>query len=118
MKYSEYINHRLYELLEEKFKIITYQSNLLLYILAVSDTLKRIKAYQQYDASLSVQDIAGGIDKDYVSGTRSLCFSSNSSAVDISVLHNKAVGLMDWTSAECSGLYNNSFTLNLQTFYI
>lgn len=108
-----YEEYQLIDLLEENFKTITFESNPLLYILAISDTLEPIKAYQQHNANLSVQVVANAIDIEYIPGTRKLRFSSNSEAVDIALLHRKAMGLMDWTSAKCSNLENSSFTLSI-----
>ena len=108
-----YEEYQLIDLLEENFKTITFESNPLLYILAVSDTLEPIKAYQQHNANLSAQVVADAIDIEYVPGTRKLRFSSNLEAVDIALLHHKAMGLMDWTSVKCSNLENNSFTLRI-----
>lgn len=108
-----YEEYQLIDLLEENFKTITFEFNPLLYILAVSDTLEPIKAYQQRNANLSAQVIADAIDIEYIPGTRQLRFSSNSEVVDIALLHHKAMGLMDWTSAKCSNLENDSFTLKI-----
>ncbi|WP_221935879.1 hypothetical protein, partial [Klebsiella pneumoniae] len=66
------------DLLEENFKTISFESNPLLYILAISDTLEPIKAYQQRNANLSAQVIADAIDIEYIPGTRQLRFSSTS----------------------------------------
>lgn len=108
-----YEEYRLDDLFEENFKTITFESNPLLYILAVSDTLEPIKTYQQRNNNLSAQVIAEAIDIEYIPGTRLLRFSSNSTAVNINILHQKAKGLTEWTSAECSELANNSFTLRI-----
>lgn len=108
-----YEEYQLIDLLEENFKTITFESNPLLYILAISDTLEPIKAYQQRNANLSAQVIADAVDIEYIPGTRQLRFSSNSEAVDIALLYHKAMGLMDWTSTKCSNLENNSFTLRI-----
>lgn len=108
-----YEEYQLIDLMEDNYKIITFESNPLLYILAVSDALEPIKTYQQCNANLSPQDIADAIDIEYIPGTHQLQVSSNSKTVDIAVLYNKATGLMDWTSAKCSNLENNSFTLTI-----
>lgn len=108
-----YEEYQLIDLLEENYKTITFESNPLLYILAISDTLEPIKAYQQCNANLSAQIIADAIDIEYIPGTRQLRFSSTSDDVDIALLHHKAMGLMDWTSAQCSNLENDSFTLRI-----
>lgn len=108
-----YEKYRLVDLLEENFRTITFESNPLLYILAVSDTLEPIKIYQQHNAELSAPVIAAAIDIEYIPGTRKLRFSSKLEAVDIALLHHKAMGLMEWTSAKCSDLENNSFTLKI-----
>lgn len=103
-------------MLEENFKKISYESNPLLYILGVSDTIEPIKVYQKHNKSLSAQVIADAIDAiniEYILGTRSLSFSSVSKIIDISLLYQNAKGLMDWTSAECSELTNGSFTLRI-----
>ncbi len=108
--YEEYL---LIDLFEENFKTITFESNPLLYILATSDTLEPIKAYQQRNTNLTAQVIVNAIDIEYIPGTRQLRFSSNSNEVDIRILHQKALGLTDWTSANCSTLKNGSFTLRI-----
>ena len=108
-----YEEYQLIDLFEENFKTITFESNPLLYILAISDTLEPIKAYQQCNANLTAQVIANAIDIEYIPGTRQLRFSSNSNEVDIGILHQKAMGLMSWTSANCSTLENHSFTLRI-----
>lgn len=108
-----YEKYLLIDLFEENFKIITFESNPLLYILAIADTLEPIKAYQQCNTNLTAQVIANAIDIEYIPGTHQLRFSSNSSEVDIRILHQKALGLTDWTSANCSTLKNGSFTLRI-----
>lgn len=110
---SFYEKYLLFELLEENFKNITYESNPLLYILAVSDTIEPIKVYQQNNKSLSAQEIAEAINVEYIPGTRSLSLGSNSKSIDINLLYQKAKGLMDWTSVRCSELTNESFTLRI-----
>ena len=107
-----YEKYRLYDLLEENFKTVTFETNPLLYILAVSDTLEPIKAYRQ-NSNLSAQEIAEAIDIDYTPGARALSFSSKSNTVDINLLYQKAKDLMDWTSVQCSDLTNGSFTLRI-----
>lgn len=99
--------------MEENFKKISYESNPLLYILGVSDTIEPIKVYQKHNKSLSAQVIADAINIEYIPGTRSLSFSSVSKIIDISLLYQNAKGLMDWTSAECYELTNGSFTLRI-----
>ena len=108
-----YEKYKLFDLLEENFKKISYESNPLLYILGVSDTIEPIKVYQKHNKSLSAQVIADAINIEYIPGTRSLSFSSVSKIIDISLLYQNAKGLMDWTSAECSELTNGSFTLRI-----
>lgn len=108
-----YEKYKLFDLLEENFKKISYESNPLLYILGVADTIEPIKVYQKHNKSLSAQVIANAINIEYIPGTRSLSFSSVSKIIDISLLYQKAKGLMDWTSAECSELTNGSFTLRI-----
>lgn len=108
-----YEKYLLIDLFEENFKTITFTSNPLLYILAISDTLEPIKVYQQCNANLTAQVIANAIDIEYIPGSHKLSFSSNSNEVDITVLHKKAMGLMDWTNAICSDLKNDAFTLIL-----
>lgn len=108
-----YEKYQLFDLLEENFKKITYDSNPLLYILAVSDTIEPIKVYQQNNKSLSAQEIAEAINVEYIPGTRSLSLGSNSKSIDINLLYQKAKGLMDWTSVRCSELTNESFTLRI-----
>lgn len=108
-----YEKYQLFDLLEENFKKITYDSNPLLYILAVSDTIEPIKVYQQNNKSLSAQEIAEAINVEYIPGTRSLSLGSNSKSIDINLLYQKAKGLMDWTSVRCSELTNGSFILRI-----
>lgn len=110
---ENYEKYLLFDLLEENFKNINYDSNPLLYILAISDTIEPIKVFQQNDKSLTAQEIAEAINIEYISETRSLSFSSNSKKIDINLLYKKAKGLMDWTSAECSEYTNGSFTLKI-----
>lgn len=107
---DSYVKYQLDALFEENFKTVTFEANPLLYILAVSDTMEPIKTYQQNN-NLSAQEIAEAIDIEYIPGTRSISFSSNSNIVDINLLYRKGKGLMDWTSAQCSDLTNGSFTL-------
>lgn len=108
-----YEKYKLFDLLEENFKKISYESNPLLYILGVSDTIEPIKVYQKHNKSLSAQVIADAINIEYISGTRSLSFSSVSKIIDISLLYQKAKGSMDWTPAECSEFTNGSFILRI-----
>lgn len=110
---NDYEKYLLYELMEENFKNITYESNPLLYILAISDTIEPIKVYQQNDKSLSAQEITEAINIEYIAGTRTLSISSNSKTIDINLLHKKAKSLMEWTSAECSELTNGIFILKI-----
>lgn len=108
-----YEEYRLTPLLKENFKNISFESNPLLYILAISDTLEPIKIYRQHDANLSAQVIAEAINIEYAPGTHKLRFSSNSGAVNIRLLHQKAKELTDWTSATCTNIRNGSFTLKI-----
>lgn len=110
---NDYEKYLLYELMEENFKSITYETNPLLYILAISDTIEPIKVYQQNNKSLSAQEIAEAINIEYIAGTRTLSISSNSKTIDINLLHKKAKSLMEWTSAECSELTNRIFTIKI-----
>lgn len=108
-----YEKYLLDDLLEENFKTITYESNPLLYILAISDTMEPIKTYQQNNKKLSAQEIAEAIKIEYIPGKRSLKFSSASPTIDINTLYQKAKGLTDWTSVKCSRLLNGVFTLKI-----
>lgn len=108
-----YEKYLLENLLEENFKTITYESNPLLYILAISDTMDPIKTYQQNSVNLSAQEIAEAINIEYIPGGRSLTFSSSSNIIDINILYQKAKGLTDWTSVKCSQLLDGSFTLKI-----
>ncbi|MBE6007760.1 MAG: hypothetical protein E7235_01015 [Lachnospiraceae bacterium] len=105
--------YQLDDLLEENFKTITYESNPLLYILAISDTIEPIKIYKQHNSNLSEKTITEAIEIEYTPGTRSLKFSSNSANIDINILYQKAISLTEWTSAKCSNLEKNSFTLKI-----
>lgn len=108
-----YEKYLLENLLEENFKTITYESNPLLYILAISDTMDPIKTYQQNSKNLSAQEIAEAINIEYIPGKRSLTFSSSSNIIDINILYQKAKGLTDWTSVKCSQLLDGGFTLKI-----
>lgn len=108
--YEEYL---LYELFEENFKKITFESNPLLYILAISDTIEPVKIYQKNDKTLSAKEIAEEINIEYLPGSRVLSISSKSNIIDINLLYRKAKSLMEWTSAECSELRNGTFTLKI-----
>ena len=98
---------------EENFKKITFESNPLLYILAISDTIEPIKIYQKNDKTLSAKEIAEEINIEYLPGSRVLSISSKSNIIDINLLYRKAKSLMEWTSAECSELRNGTFTLKI-----
>lgn len=111
-KRNLYEEYQLYALFEENFKIVTYETNPVLYILAVADTLDPIKIYQK-NSTLSAQEIAESIDIEYIPGSHTLTFSSISDAVDINLLYQNAKGLVDWTSVKCSDLVNGSFTLRI-----
>lgn len=108
--YNKYL---LENLLEENFKTVTYESNPLLYILAISDTMDPIKTYQHNSKNLSAQEIAEAINIEYIPGGRSLTFSSLSNIIDINILYQKAKGLTDWTSVKCSQLLDGGFTLKI-----
>lgn len=108
-----YENYKLFELMEENFQKTSYESNPLLYILGVSDTIEPIKVYKKHNKSLSAQVIADAINIEYIPGTRSLSFSSTSDDIDIGLLYQTAKGLTDWTSAECSKLTNGSVILRI-----
>lgn len=115
-KRREYEQYCLTPLLEENFRIITYDENPLLYILSVSDTLEPVKAYTPRDRNLctqEIQNIIDAIDIEYIPASRSFIISSRSSNIDISVLYQKAQSLSEWTSVSCSLLNNNRFRLIL-----
>lgn len=100
-------------LLHENFQTITYEDNPLLYILVVADSLDPVKVYSQANNLLQTDQIIEAIDIEYTPASRVLSFSSRSSDVDITILHNKAKGLEEWTAARCSGLENSHFKLTL-----
>lgn len=108
-----YEHYALTQLLEENFRPISFENNPLLYILVVADTLEPLKAYTQHNCDLSIEEIIDAIEVEYLPASRSLTLSSNSSNVDIAVLHGKAMELQDWTAVECSPLTDNSFQLRL-----
>lgn len=112
-KRAEYERYCLTPLLEENFRYISYENNPLLYILVVTDTLEPLKAYQQVNCNLRTEEIIDAIDIEYTPASRLLTISSNSGNIDIAVLHRKAESLTEWTSARCSPLVNNSFSLVL-----
>lgn len=112
-KRTVYEHYALTQLLEENFRPISFENNPLLYILVVADTLEPLKAYTQHNCDLSIEEIIDAIEVEYLPASRTLTLSSNSSKVDIAVLHGKAMELQDWTAVECSPLADNSFQLRL-----
>lgn len=112
-KREEYERYGLTQLLGENFRNISYENNPLLYILVVADSLEPLKIYQQANPNLRAEEIIDAIDIEYTPASRSLTISSNSSKIDISIIHSKAKGLAEWTTAICSPLENNHFELTL-----
>lgn len=112
-KREEYERYGLTQLLGEHFRNISYESNPLLYILVVADTLEPLKIYQQANPNLRAEEIIDAIDIEYAPASRSLTISSNSSKIDISLMHSKADSLAEWTTAICSPLENSHFDITL-----
>jgi len=104
-----YTRYLLDKALGKSFKIISYDTNPLLYILVVADSLEPTKAYRDVPA----ETVYDSIDIEYLPGTRKLRFSSNKGIVDINTLYRKAKSLEDWTTVRCSELINGKFDLFL-----
>ena len=106
-----YERYSLYELIAENYKIITFQNNPLLYILAIADTLEPTKIYKALP--ISHDDICSAIEVNYRPGEHEITFFSNSLKVDIGELYKKAKGLEAWTSVRCSNLNDGKFTITI-----
>ena len=103
-KYEEFM---LTDLYEDKFKIISFENNPILYILSVADTLEPTKVYRD----VPYHQVVEAIEVEYIPGSRMITISSNSERVDIERIHQKARSLEDWTAAKCSELKDGKFTL-------
>ena len=105
-----YEEYKLEALYSENFKKVSFEDNPLLYILAVTDSIEPTKIYRGYAEPQSVID---AIDIEYIPGSREIKVTCASGDIDIRKLHAKAKELEDWTSADCSELHDNSFTLRI-----
>lgn len=108
-----YEHYALTQLLEENFRPISFESNPLLYILVVADTLEPLKAYTQHNGDLRIEEIIDAIEIEYMPASRSLTIASNSNIVDIAVLYRKAKGLEEWTTVRCGALNRTGFSIHL-----
>ena len=105
-----YEKYELKSLYSENFKKINFEDNPLLYILAIADSIEPTKIYCR---DVSTPSIINAIDTEYIPASKKLEISCLSNDIDIHKIYSKAKELEDWTSAKCSDLHNNSFTLKL-----
>lgn len=102
-----YERYLLKDLFAENYKIINFDKNPILYILAIADSLEPTKIYKDIPPLRVVE----AIDIDYQPESRVLKISSCSKDVDIRIMYKKAKDLEDWTSVRCSDLINGKFSL-------
>lgn len=103
-KYKEYL---LDKALDEEYVPISYNSNPLLYILVVADTLEPTKIYE----GIPPQIVSESINIDYSPGSRKLTFSTDDNILDIGILYEKAKDLESWTDVCCTELRDGAFSV-------